>query len=117
MPFSGRRRQGNLHQKIRPDLILADFNLPGYSGSEALIYAKEHKSFIPFVFITGALKSENEPSRIILESINDYQYNLNILPETLEKVMKNTETQLLKRKEQAEAECQKQVTILKITEL
>lgn len=102
-----------------PDLILADFSLPGYTGLEALIYAKEHKPFIPFIFVSGALSPQDKLSEIILKSANGYvtKDNLSILPETLEKVIKNTETQLLKRKEQAEVDHQKQATILKIIEL
>lgn len=102
-----------------PDLILADFNLPGYTGLEALIYAKEHKPFIPFVFVTGGLKPENHLSEIILKSADGFvnKDKLNTLSVVLENVMESSQAQLLRRKEQVEAEHQKQITILKITEL
>ena len=41
-----------------PNLILADYNLPGFTGLDALVYVKEHKPFVPFIFVTGGLKTK-----------------------------------------------------------
>ncbi len=44
--------------KKRPDVILADYNLPGYSGVDALILIREVVRDIPFIFVTGAVGEE-----------------------------------------------------------
>ena len=41
-----------------PDLILADYSLPGFSGAEALTIAKEQCPAVPFVFVSGAIGEE-----------------------------------------------------------
>jgi PAS domain S-box-containing protein len=40
------------------DLILADYSLPGYSGTEALETARRLQPRTPFIFVTGALGEE-----------------------------------------------------------
>ena len=37
------------------DLILCDFSLPGFSGSEALRIAKETAGDVPFIFVSGTI--------------------------------------------------------------
>jgi PAS domain S-box-containing protein len=44
------------NQKI--DIILSDYHLPGYSGSEAMLLAKTHYPHIPFVFVSGTMGEE-----------------------------------------------------------
>ena len=39
----------------RYDLILADHNLPGYGGREALLQARQHQRDVPFILVTGTL--------------------------------------------------------------
>lgn len=101
-----------------PDLILADFNLPGFSGLEALLYAKENKPFIPFVFVSGGLRQGDILSDIILRSAHDFVHkdDLNTLPAVLERVMTKAQSQLAERQQQMEAERQKQIQILRLTE-
>ncbi len=45
-------------RSFKPDLILADYNLPGYSGMKALEYAHTKHPEIPFIFVTGSLDEE-----------------------------------------------------------
>ena len=40
------------------DLILSDFSLPNFSGSEALEMAKQIRPDVPFIFVSGALGEE-----------------------------------------------------------
>ncbi len=42
----------------RPDLILADFHLPAFSGTEALQIARIQCRNVPFIFVSGALGEE-----------------------------------------------------------
>jgi CheY-like chemotaxis protein len=44
------------NQKI--DIILSDYHLPDYSGSEALQVAKSKYPHIPFVFVSGTMGEE-----------------------------------------------------------
>lgn len=42
----------------KPDIILADYSLPGFDGSEALVIAREKCPDVPFVFVSGAIGEE-----------------------------------------------------------
>ena len=39
---------------FRPDIILSDYDLPGFSGTEALQIRKELCPQVPFILVTGA---------------------------------------------------------------
>lgn len=41
-----------------PDIILCDYNIPNYTGIEALNYLKKFDHLIPFIFVTGAMIEE-----------------------------------------------------------
>src|SRR5262245_43526964 len=41
-----------------PDLILSDYSLPGFNGSEALEIAREKCPETPFIFVTGTMGEE-----------------------------------------------------------
>lgn len=45
-------------QESVPEIILCDYNIPNYTGLEALNYLKEINSLIPFIFVTGAMIEE-----------------------------------------------------------
>lgn len=40
--------------EFRPQLVLSDLNLPGFSGEEALAQVRARAPDLPFVFLTGA---------------------------------------------------------------
>src|SRR5215472_237181 len=42
----------------RPHLILSDFSLPGYDGSEALRLVQREAPHIPFIFVSGTIGEE-----------------------------------------------------------
>jgi PAS domain S-box-containing protein len=41
-----------------PDIILSDFNLPGFDGLEALALAQATRADTPFIFVSGAMGEE-----------------------------------------------------------
>ncbi len=45
-------------EDFEPDIILSDFNLPGFNGIEALNYVKETYPDLPFIMVTGSLDEE-----------------------------------------------------------
>lgn len=45
-------------KEFAPDIILADYNLPGFGGKEALEIAVKECPEIPFIFVSGALGEE-----------------------------------------------------------
>ena len=48
-----------------PDIILADYALPSFSGLDALYIAREKSPNTPFVFVTGAIGEEIAAETII----------------------------------------------------
>ena len=47
--------------EFRPQVVVSDLNLPGYSGVEALAQVRAHDPSLPFVFMTGALAPHDAP--------------------------------------------------------
>lgn len=45
-------------EDFRPDLILADYHLPGFDGLRALAICRERMPATPFIFVTGAMGEE-----------------------------------------------------------
>ncbi len=54
-------------QEFSPDLILSDYDLPQYTGSLALVAAKELRPEIPFILVTGAITESNGLCHEIIE--------------------------------------------------
>lgn len=52
-------------QHFKPDIILSDYNLPAYSGLEALIESQQICPYTPFIFVTGTIGSELAEETII----------------------------------------------------
>jgi diguanylate cyclase (GGDEF)-like protein/PAS domain S-box-containing protein len=45
-------------EAFRPDIVLADYRLPGFGGLEALAIASEQAPDVPFVFVSGTMGEE-----------------------------------------------------------
>ncbi|RPI07144.1 MAG: hybrid sensor histidine kinase/response regulator [Ignavibacteriae bacterium] len=54
-----------------PDLVLADYSLPQFSGLEALKIVREKKERIPFILVTG-MKNEEIAVECLKEGADDY---------------------------------------------
>ncbi len=56
---------------FRPDIILSDYHLPGFTGQEALKIAQEHYPDIPFIIWSGVLGDE-AAVELIKQGATDY---------------------------------------------
>lgn len=45
-------------EEVKPDVIISDYSMPNFTGMQALMLAKEHVPFTPFIVATGALNEE-----------------------------------------------------------
>lgn len=61
---------GNL-TSFRPDVILSDFSLPGFSGEEALRIARQQCPHVPFLIWSGVLGDE-VAVELIKQGATDY---------------------------------------------
>ncbi|MCX6268637.1 MAG: response regulator [Bacteroidetes bacterium] len=79
------------------DVILSDYELPDYSGSDALQLAKERYPHIPFIFVTGKM-GEDSAIQSLLNGATDYV--LKSKPERLVPAIKRVlyEAELLKNR-------------------
>lgn len=84
------------------DIILCDYQLPGFDAVKALQIRNQRKSFIPFILVTGAV-SEQVALSILKEGATDYilKDRLQRLPVAIEKAIKKQ--QLKSDKESVEA--------------
>jgi PAS domain S-box-containing protein len=53
------------------DIILSDYHLPDYNGTEALLFAKSKYPLIPFVFVSGTM-GEDVAIESLLNGATDY---------------------------------------------
>jgi len=70
------------------DIILSDYSLPDYNGNEALKVAREKYSYIPFIFVSGAM-GEDAAINAMLNGATDYvlKNKLERLPPAIKRAM------------------------------
>ena len=75
-------------QRRRFDLILADFILPGFSGSQALQEARRLAPQTPFIFLSGVFGEEHAVNMMRSGAV-DYvlKQNLGFLPKAVERAL------------------------------
>jgi len=83
------------------DLILADFILPGFSGSQALQEARRLAPQTPFIFLSGVYGEENAVNMMRAGAV-DYvlKQNLSLLPKAVNRAL--AEVNERRRRQQAE---------------
>jgi len=76
------------------DIILSDYHLPGYSGSEALLFARERFPNIPFVFLSGTM-GEDAAIESLLNGATDYvlKNRLDRIIPAISRAFKESQTQ------------------------
>ena len=104
---------------LTPDLILADYYLPDYSGLQALLVVKEKMPHVPFVFVTGNLNNEEKVAEIIMNGASGYilKENLANLPEKIQDIFDKAEAKLQEEETRRNAIRRNQMLLQKVTEL
>ncbi len=96
-------------REFRPDLILSDYDLPRFSGWEALQIKKELTFETPFILVTGAV-GEERAIQVLTNGATDYvlKSNLSRLLPSVDRVLKESfEHQARKRAEEELREAHK----------
>ena len=88
------------------DLILSDYHLPDYSGSQALVYAKANFPQTPFIFLSGTM-GEDVAIESLLNGATDYvlKNKMERLVPAVQRAIKEAEE--LKARKNAEQELRK----------
>ena len=78
-----------------PDLVLADYSLPQFSGLEALKIVREKKKRIPFILVTG-MKNEEIAVECLKEGADDYimKSSLRRLPGAIQNALEKQRTEM-----------------------
>ena len=73
---------------FRPDVILADFGMPGFSGLQALEAARRLQPLVPFIFVSGTI-GEERAIEALKQGATDYvlKSNLARLPAAVERAL------------------------------
>ena len=102
---------------FHPDLILADYNLPDYTGLDALVYIKEKKPSVPFVFVTGGLHRSDPLAEVILKLADGFvlKDKLSTLHTELSMIMDQMETKFKENREIANKENERRLELMKAT--
>lgn len=64
-------------EEFAPDLILADFSMPGFDGMSALAMARELSSDTPFIFVSGTI-GEERAIEALKRGATDYVLKTNL---------------------------------------
>ena len=93
-------------QEFCPDLILSDYDLPKYTGAQALAEVRKRCPDIPFILVTGAV-TEDRAIDILTQGAKDYVLK-NRLQQRLVPAVRRalTEAEELRARKKAEAELQ-----------
>lgn len=104
---------------VDPDLILADYNIPGYNGLEALLLVREKISHVPFVFVTGSLNDEEKVAEAILKGASGYilKGDLSVLPNKIEQVILREEEKFKKKELKMQQKRRKKLLLQKLDAL
>lgn len=104
---------------MTPDIILADYNLPDYSGLQALLLVKEKMPHVPFMFVTGKMNDEEKVAEVIMNGASGYllKENLTALPNQLQKIYNKAEQRFQEEEIRRAKERRNKMLLQKVTEL
>jgi diguanylate cyclase (GGDEF)-like protein/PAS domain S-box-containing protein len=84
---------------FKPDIVLADYNLPSYNGRAALGYIRQNYPDLPVIMVTGAI-GEEMAAELLREGARDYilKDRLARLPAAIQRVV-NEQKEIKERRE------------------
>ena len=81
----------------KPDLVIADYTIPGYNGMKALQYVREKDELTPFIFVTGTLGEEKAVAAIKAGATDFVTKNrIDLLPAAILRSLREREEKMKK---------------------
>lgn len=65
-------------RKVHVDIILSDYQMPAYTGLDALVFAKENAPDSIFIFVTGTMEDEELAAETILQGAMGFVLKSNL---------------------------------------
>ncbi len=83
--------------KEKPDLVIADYTIPGYNGMKALQFLREKDELTPFIFVTGTLGEEKAVAAIKAGATDFVTKNrIDLLPAAILRSLREREEKIKK---------------------
>lgn|GEM_PF-3055589 len=116
LEFTARRadNEGDFRKELDgfcPDIVLSDYDMPGFTGTEALKILKELRPDVPFILVTGAI-GEEAAIEILTGGATDYvlKGRLPKLAPAVERALKEA----LGHRKRREAEAQRDLLLAEL---
>jgi diguanylate cyclase (GGDEF)-like protein/PAS domain S-box-containing protein len=95
---------------FKPDIILADYTIPGFGGIEALTIRNARAPSIPFIFVSGSLGEERAVATLV-SGATDYilKDRMTRLPAAIARAMQESRHQEEKERIAAELEAERRM--------
>jgi two-component system, sensor histidine kinase and response regulator len=92
-------------ETFRPDLVLADYHLPGFDGGRALALVRARDPDLPFIFVSGAM-GEDLAVAALHQGASDYllKDRLSRLPEAVTRALAQAEQRVNRKRLEADLE-------------
>lgn len=89
--------------EFKPDIVISDYAIPGFTGLQALRYLRKNHLDIPFVIVTGSLGEERAVDTI-LSGANDFvlKDNLSNLPTSVFRAIRITKERKARKESEEE---------------
>jgi PAS domain S-box-containing protein/diguanylate cyclase (GGDEF)-like protein len=84
--------------EFRPDVVLSDFSMPGFSGKQALAIVREEDPALPFLFVSGTI-GEEAAIEALRRGAVDYvlKDNMRRLASAVERALRSADEQQQRR--------------------
>jgi signal transduction histidine kinase len=89
--------------EFRPDIVLSDLSMPGFSGHDALRVVRERAPDLPFIFVSGTI-GEDVAVAALHEGANDYilKHSSARLPAAVDRALREARTEAERARAEAE---------------
>jgi PAS domain S-box-containing protein len=88
-------------ENFDPSIIISDYSMPGFSGTEALEICYKRKPDTPFIFVSGTIGEERAVEALQKGAVNYVlKSNLNRLPHAIQMAVKSADEQKELEKQQ-----------------